>query len=318
MTFEVKYRNKSGDVDYINVDAPDRAGVFAVLKERGISAIQVTEGAGKKKPRKAASSGAPMSGAFKGILALVAVCVIGAVAYFFVSQPVSKPTKPVEKKVEKKSIEVVEPEIVERPDVDEVKVVEVEKPEIPISNVITARTARTGRVMTLMDGTVVTNMPRQIFKRDFERALMVALRPGGMTRGIFTVVQNKYSDEQILQMLKEMTIPDPDDDDDIKACKNNVQALKERMLIAISEGRTVSDVMYEIRTQGAEENMLRVTAMKARAEAVRSGDAEFVNKTMEVVNNALEKKGLRPLDTPAAYRMTESENNEENFDNTEY
>lgn len=317
MTFEVKYRNKSGDVDYINIDAPDRAGVFAVLKERGISAIQVTEGAGKKKARKAASSGAPMSGAFKGIMALVAVCVIGAVAYLFVSQDAPKPAVK-EKKVEKRAIEEVVPEIVERPDVEEVKVEEVVKPEIPISNVITARTARTGRVMTLMDGTVVTNMPRPIFKRDFERALMVALRPGGMTRGIFTVVQNKYSDEQILQMLKEMTIPDPDDDDDIKACKNNVQALKERMLIAISEGRTVSDVMYEIRTQGAEENMLRVMAMKARAEAVRSGDAEFVNKTMEVVNNALEKKGLRPLDTPAAYRMTESENNEENFDDTEY
>lgn len=122
MTFEVKYRNKQGATEFLRVDAASRSEVFAILKERGIpSAIQVTDVTGKK-PRRGTNAGAPMSGSFKGLLALVAVCVIGAVAYLIISQDAPKPTKPAEKKVEKKSIEVATPEIA--PVVEAPKVVE--------------------------------------------------------------------------------------------------------------------------------------------------------------------------------------------------
>ena len=44
MTFEVKYRNKQGAVEYTRVDAASRSEVFTILKERGItSVIQVLD-----------------------------------------------------------------------------------------------------------------------------------------------------------------------------------------------------------------------------------------------------------------------------------
>lgn len=130
MTFEVKYRNKQGAVEYTRVDAASRSEVFTVLKDRGItSVIQVLDATGKK-PHKVASSGAPISGTIKGLMALVAVCVIGAGVFMFVSKDEPK-AKPVEEKkpTKEKRIEVVTPEIlpkaVEKP-VEEKKVDEAE------------------------------------------------------------------------------------------------------------------------------------------------------------------------------------------------
>ena len=114
MTFEVKYRNKQGAVEYTRVDAASRSEVFTVLKDRGItSVIQVLDATGKK-PRQAASSGAPISGTIKGLMALVAVCVIGAVVFMFVSKDEPKPTVGEKKPAKEKRIEVVTPEVVEK------------------------------------------------------------------------------------------------------------------------------------------------------------------------------------------------------------
>ena len=81
----VYFRDKNGSKASVVIEAEDRAGVFAELKKRGISAISVTEGASNKKPRKAASGGAPSKG--RGLLA-AAIVVLGAglaVWWFFIS-----------------------------------------------------------------------------------------------------------------------------------------------------------------------------------------------------------------------------------------
>lgn len=45
----VTYREKSGLKTSVVIEAEDRAGVFAELKQRGINAISITEGAVKAK-----------------------------------------------------------------------------------------------------------------------------------------------------------------------------------------------------------------------------------------------------------------------------
>lgn len=254
------------------------------------------------KPRKA-SSGAPMSGAFKGTLALILVLAIGAGAYWFTTSDEVK-SKVIEK-LPKRQIAEVQADTMESSEEysndssnvgDEKLVLEAPKP--PVQNVTTAHNNRVGRKMTLIDGTVVTNKTKVIFKRDFEKGLLVAMRPGGISGGLINMIRHKYTDEQIVQMLKEMTIPEEDDDDETRRAKEGVQKAKEEFLLALKDGMTVSEVLDEIRRRGVFESKMRSDAMRMRAEAQRSGDPELVRMSVEYSNKKLEENGVKKIRMP--------------------
>ena len=179
--------------------------------------------------------------------------------------------------------------------------------EPPVGNVMTARTAKVGRVMTLMDGTVVTNKVKRPFKRDLEHSLWVALRPGNMGAGLLSTLQNRHSDEEIIAMLKEMTVPEDGDSEGMIRIKAEVQDLKERILLALDSGRTLSDVFGEIRNQGIMESKLKAETMRMRAEAIRSGDPEQVRETIRKTNELRAKNGLEPLSVPAEFQLPEED-----------
>ena len=178
-------------------------------------------------------------------------------------------------------------------------------PAPPVGNVMTARTAKVGRVMTLMDGTVITNKVERPFKRDLEHSLWVALRPGNMGAGLLTTLQNRHSDEEIIAMLKEMTVPEDGDSEGMIRIKAEVQDLKERILLALDSGRTLSDVFNEIRNQGVMESKLKAETMRMRAEAIRTGDPEQVRETIRKTNELRVKNGLEPLSVPAEFQLPE-------------
>ena len=189
------------------------------------------------------------------------------------------------------------------------KKVEMSTDQAPTCTIIRARTPSDGRVMTLMDGTVITNRTKVIFKRDFERTLSVALRPGSMSSSLITRIRNRYNDDQIVAMLKEMTVPADDDDETTARIKRKVQDLKEQMLLQIADGRSVSDVLEDVRSQRAFENRLKVNAMRIRKEALRTHDAETVRKAFEMSNKVLEENGLPTTKVPERYRTTDKEGN---------
>ena len=180
-------------------------------------------------------------------------------------------------------------------------------PEPPVGNVMTARTAKVGRVMTLMDGTVITNKIERPFKRALEHSLWVALRPGNMGAGLLTTLQNRHSDEEIIAMLKEMTVPEDGDSEGMIRIKAEVQNLKERILLALDSGRTLSDVFNEIRNQGIMESKLKAETMRMRAEAIRSGDPEQVRETIRKTNELRAKNDLEPLSVPAEFQLPEED-----------
>ena len=198
-----------------------------------------------------------------------------------------------------------------------------EMPAPPVGNVMTARTAKAGRVMTLMDGTVITNIVERPFKRDLEHSLWVALRPGNMGAGLLTTLQNRHSEHEIIEMLKEMTVPEEGDSEGMIRIKQEVQELKEKILIELDSGRSLSDVFDEIRNQGVAESKIKADTMRLRAEAIRSGDPEQVRETVRRANEIRAKQGLEPLtvpeefqapekDAPAKQTYTEFEDEEEN------
>ena len=73
----VTYREKSGVKTSVVIEAEDRAGVFAELKNRGINAISITEGAVKAK--RSATSGGMSKGVWGVVAALVVVALAGVV-----------------------------------------------------------------------------------------------------------------------------------------------------------------------------------------------------------------------------------------------
>ena len=185
----------------------------------------------------------------------------------------------------------------------DVTVAELERPKIPVGNVITAQ-SNVGRIETHADGSVVTSKVEVVFKRPFERALQVALRPGGFGASSIMSMQRRYSEDQILQMLKEITRPDPEDDERVAGLKNRVQKLKEDMLLEIQKGRTVGEVIDDLRRQCATERGMINLADKTVREAVHDGDTKTVRETLEKTNRILEKNGLPPrIVTPQLNRQ---------------
>ena len=207
-----------------------------------------------------------------------------------------KPKKPAAPKPAPK------PELVEKPAAPvEVKPVSPPKP-LPPGNVMTARTAKAGRVMTLMDGTVVTNSAERPFKRDLEHSLWVALRPGNMGAGLITTLQRRHSQEEIIAMLKEKVVPEPGDSEGLVRIKREVQELKDRMLQALDTGRSLDSIFDEIRAQGVMESKVKAETMRLRAEAIRTGDPEQVREAVRKANEYRAKNGLEPMEVPDQFK----------------
>lgn len=258
MTFEVKYRNKQGATEFLRVDAASRSEVFAILKERGISAIQVTDVTGKAKPRKLAVSGAPMSGAFKGLLALVAVCVIGAVAFMCVSKDEPKPVteKP---KVEKKSIEVVMPEIVEKasdPTPEPEKPIRATKKGTPIPDRVQPdekgilRYPNGQRWVDPNDLHIVKHPePRKIFKHSSENQIAVLLQLDPTRMAPFLIGKRRpYGDRFIVDfnnsLADKIEINDDDSPED-RELKEAVIGAKKDLYEAMQRGEDIAKMMND-------------------------------------------------------------------------
>ena len=233
----------------------------------------------------------------------LAVVVVIVVAYFLLRSKSGvepeTPERPVKKIVKAPKSRAKPTTQAEQPEV-EPKVEAIPAP--PVGNVMTARTAKAGRVMTLMDGTVITNIVERPFKRDLEHSLWVALRPGNMGAGLLTTLQNRHSEHEIIEMLKEMTVPEEGDSEGMIRIKQEVQELKEKILIELNSGRSLSDVFNEIRNQGIAESKIKADTMRLRAEAIRSGDAEQVRETVRKANEIRAKQGLEPMTVPEEFK----------------
>lgn len=317
MTFEVKYRNKQGATEYLRVDADSRAEVFAVLKNRGItSVIQVTDATGKK-PRKAATGGAPISGKLKGLVALVAVCVVGAVAYLLVSQDAPKPTKPVEKKVEKKSIEVVKPEYtpVERPVVAKVEPPKPKKywqEDVMPPNLSEAQQRKWKHMHRPPPGytndTSRTEAPPEyaIFDHPCENTIAgyLTMTPGETLVGSPSF--GKKFTEKFLESLKNPIVITQDDTPEQAELKRLMIDTKIDLKARYDEGEDIGKILENTHEEYQRLASLKMDIQQAFSEFKNNPDAtmEDVDDFLKAANKLLEEKGVAPLTmSPIAKRM---------------
>ena len=310
MTFTVTYRERSGALAEVEVEAAGRGEVFAQCKARGITPVKVAEGASAGRVSSHTSAKRKLStlnsSLLTAIAALAAIFLVAGIgAWWWLGREEARPSPPpVEKpkagsRPESRPAKPrVTPPATNAPTATPAPVTNAPTASVTTGKVIKARSARSGRVMTLPDGTVVTNTPRIFFKRDFERAFHVALMPNGMGGALLRQVRTRYTDDQILAMLNERVLPEPGDDATAVAVKERVQSFKEEVLRTIANGATVAEVFDSMTRRKTEDGLLRANALKIRTEALRSGDPESGRQGIEAANVILEENGLRQVEIP--------------------
>ena len=329
MTFMVTYRAKDGALREERVEAANRAECVAECRRRGIAPMGIVEGRSGKsaaspkgrdgaRPARAGGMGDSKRTTARWVAAAVVIAAVAGGLWWWIGGRGGEPkttsvqqqgAKPkVEKpKAAKPKTASVQQQGSEKP-VAETNAVAVAPAVVaPTGNVIRARSSRSGHVMTLADGTVVTNTPRAFFKRDFERALHVALMPNGMGGTLLRQVRSRYTDEQILAMFKERVAIEPGDDETTAAVKQKVQSFKDEVLRVIGEGASVSEVLDGMTRRKVEDGILRARAHKIRTEALRSDDPDAARKGIEAANAVLRENGLREMDVPQGLKASDGD-----------
>ena len=108
--FTVQYRGPDGKNESVQIEAADRAGVFAELKKRGISAVRVEESKGKVKPAKPrqAKPAEIKDSSMRGVLAgLIAIFLVGVSVWLAMRKSPEQEQEQVETVGQKKSVEAV-------------------------------------------------------------------------------------------------------------------------------------------------------------------------------------------------------------------
>ena len=343
MTFTVTYRAKDGALREERVEAASRAECVAECRKRGIAPVGIREGRSGKsaasprgadgrsgksaaspkgrdgaRPSRAGGTGDSKRTTARWVAAAVVIVAVAGGVWWWVGGRGGEPkttsvqqqgAKPkVEKpKVAKPKTASVQQQGSEKPVAETNAVAVAPVATAPTGHVIKARSSRSGRVMTLADGTVVTNTPRAFFKRDFEHALHVALMPNGMGGTLLRQVRSRYTDEQILAMLKERVPVEPGDDDTTVAVKQKVQDFKDEVLRVVGEGASVSEVLDSMTRRKVEDGLLRARAHKVRTEALRSGDPETARQGIEAANAVLRENGLREMEVPQVLKASDGD-----------
>lgn len=265
------------------------------------------------KPRKV-SSGAPMSGAFKGTLALILVLAIGAGAYWYVTNMMPKATEPTEEKVEKKAIAEATPEIapVETAAQNE------EKPKKPLPPQRVGelrdgyRLLPSGKLHRVLG--IVTNTPPKVsisektFKHsaDVELGHLLMVEPGEDLLGDSEGMYRGFKKE-LEEALAEPIEYDKDDTEFQRELKDAVIDLRKELVARMKAGEDVEKIMEDTRNQLKELALYR-EELENQVKRISGEDAEMTQKDyddlVEAANMMLEERGSKPMELPTSLKRT--------------
>lgn len=307
MTFEVKTRNAKGGIEYIRIEAESRSALFAELKNRGVSAISVETVDGKAKPRKVAKAtgvggGKPVSGAVKGVVALVAVCVIGAVVWLCGSKEDSSVGEQNPVKDTAESWRVRGMDGTDKNGHDESmseKSADIRSTE-PLGSVESS----------LSDIPVSLDMPNPspsrptIFENSSDQLLSMAVNSGDGDMPPMPLGGNL--DAEFKKSLSVPIVINDTDDPKVKEVKRRVIEAREEMKALMADGMSVKEVLEEMQKQA---NFNADTRRRVYAEArsiFDSGDVDGARMFVTRMNAALGEMGIKEIEMP----MTREERRE--------
>ena len=292
MKFVVDYRGPDGSRQQKEIEAADRAAVFAELKKLGISAITVREGILSKK----SSSTSPSL--VKGIVAgLVVVIALAGVLYLVLG---NRDEKPQEEKTEKtKLIKEVAPSVMALTNNIE-KVVEIEKKVPPPQrfgkHVVEVDEdgqrwiTRNGRRRKLVS--VKTGTSKQLFFNLAENQIsaLVTVKPGDMIVGFD--VDERFVKNFVESLKNEIEFSD-DDTPEERQEKELVKEAKQNLKEYMEQGQDIVEIMKDEYKKIAKLNALKTDLMNDLSKMRREGaSADDIDIQVRSSNELLKRYGV--------------------------
>lgn len=309
----VYFRDKNGSKASVVIEAEDRAGVFAELKKRGISAISVAEGASNKKPRKVAKNSASSKG--RGLIAAaVLVLVAGVAAWWMWPEEKKVVEEPTKKKAAIKQVNVVTNrqvvKVVEKEEIDPKKMPhpmykQPTNPKLPkkkyIPTVEEIEKARLGP-----DG-----KPRKmsIYKTPVEQALgMIFTTELGSPPPRLFDIPSFATEEQLKKFLDTTFAYDKDASDAVNENRIMMQQVQDEFKKYLDDGGDVKGfVDYYVGELHASYDQWK-TAQKMIINMVKDGERpEVVKDVRDKVNALLSERGIKKLAFPPSIRSAMGE-----------
>lgn len=259
------------------------------------------------KPRKA-SSGASMSGAFKGTLALIIVLAVGAGAYWYVSQPSVKSMKPIENETENNEIAEVaseSQEIVEKQLDQEQDIIDVSKMSKAWQKYYDGRDTNAWKVvynpltkkeyLSRIVKPGLKNARPPLYKENALNVLdAVAFRP------ITSIMPNVNINERFMKslqagMIEKISISE-DDTEDEKARKQGMIELISELKVRVKSGEDIQELIKESIEERNRIATLKQMMQRERRDMERNGASESeINEFVKACNSKLEENGATPI-----------------------
>ena len=299
----VYFRDKNGSKASVVIEAEDRAGVFAELKKRGISAISVAEEASNKKPRKAASSGAASKG--RGLIAAAVVVLVAGVAAWLMWPEAKKvEVKKGAKEVAKTSVR----QAVTAPAVKAVEESQSKAKELPPQRIGEIRngyrllpSGRLHRVRGVVtSGVTRVSLVDKTFTRHSDRMIahLLTAEFGGTVVGDSESIFKGFN-KAFEESLKEDIVVNSDDTDEVKELKQAVLDARKEILSQIKEGNDAESVLVETRNQLLELTLYREDLEKEVLRLSQDGmTQEEYDELISAANQMLSDRGCKGVQMP--------------------
>ncbi|MBQ7471613.1 MAG: hypothetical protein IJS97_04220 [Prevotella sp.] len=312
--FTVQYRGPDGKNESVQIEAADRAGVFAELKKRGISAVRVEESKGKVKPAKPREAKFRYS-VLRGTLAGLIVVAICGVSVWFASRKdvapeLDKGHVDVKKKVEKpetkshektSAVQNVAGEVHEAAD-------DVPKAHPDIGRQVTNAYGKVYTVkyvsipgVRIENGVVIEDRP--LFKHDSLNDLDALYRTTPGMR-IYSGFDSDKFDIDILNAIANEKIEiSPEDTEEEaerkKMVSEGIKTLKE----AIDRGESPAELVKEARKEISRMADLREDCLAVIQDMKNDGASpEEIEEYYKVINKKLAESNIPALLSPATAR----------------
>lgn len=308
------YRDKNGSKASVVIEAEDRVGVFAELKKRGISAISVTEGASNKKPRKAASSGAPSK--VRGLFAAAIVIVFAGAAVWWMwpeqGKKVESKKGESKKQMEAAPIQSIKVKAEPKAEVKPEKPKRLTKKGTPIPDRVQKdargvyRYPNGQRWVDPKDLNIVKHpKPRLLFKNTSENQIAVLLRLDPTRMAPFLIGRRlPYGERFVKDFVKSLdetpVVYDKNDTPEEAALRQAVIETKAELKAAMDRGEDIAKIMNDTQKELDRLCQYHNDLKKMVKEAV--DNPEFTDKDVEdyvtAANEMLKKQGLKGLTMP--------------------
>jgi hypothetical protein len=307
MEFTVRYRNENGTISEMVVDADSKSKVFGILREKGISAVSVTEGSQKRTSYRNPKNFRVRSHAGRLLVSITAVVFVTVVGWFVLA-PITEKSEAKEDSASTNTgkIKDVKPSIpVSKPVKLEVASKKKKVPywELPTTNGLSEAQIRKWKHRRVPPPSYTNNAMRLRAKAEFEIfgtraeneiAMLLTIEPG---QGL--VGSPNYGEQFRNEFMKSCETPiiiNPEDSDYVKQLKKDMIATKIDLRQRMADGEDICKIMSDSHEEAMRLGLVKQEIEGHMRELLNSAKTpEELEDSINAANLLLEQKGIAPI-----------------------